>query len=90
MKFVCLRAAHSLLMAFAPAHRPVAAKKASRDLTDVLLVASVVFVPVIAIVAAVVVVIKQVQFVVQITEERAQGAENLASQRRISLRKQSD
>ena len=59
-------------MAFAPAHRPAAARRASRDLTDVLLVASVVFVSVIAAVAAVVVVIKQVHIVVQITEERAQ------------------
>ena len=47
-------------------------KGASRDLIDVLLVASVVFVPAIAAVAAVIVVIKQVHTVVQITEERMQ------------------
>ena len=59
-------------MAFAPAQRPVAAKGASRDLTDILFAALVVFVPAIAFVAAVVVVINQVHTVLQITEERAQ------------------
>ena len=48
------------------------AEQVSRDLTDVLLAASVVFVPAIAAVAAVVVVIKQVHIMVQIVEERAQ------------------
>ena len=59
-------------MAFAPAQRPVATKRASRDLTDVLHAALMVFVPAIAAVADVVVVINQVHTVVQITEERVQ------------------
>ena len=59
-------------MAFAPAQRNVAARRSSIYLADALLSTFVVFVPAILAVAAVVVVIKQVHTVVQITEERAQ------------------
>ena len=59
-------------MSLAPAQQSVAAKAASRDLTDLLLAASVVFVSAMPAVANVVAVIKQVHIIVQIVEERAQ------------------
>ena len=52
--------------------RPIAAEEEFRDLKDVLLAASVVLIPAISAEAAVIVVIKQVHTVVQITEEHAQ------------------
>ena len=59
-------------MAFARAQLPVAATRASKDLTDVLLIVSVVFVPAIAAGTVVIVVNKEVHIMVQIVEERAQ------------------
>ena len=57
----------------------------SRDLTDVLIAASVVFAPAIAGAVAVIFVIKQVHTVVQIIEERA-AVDTRAAQRLIRLR----
>ena len=62
----------SLRKAFAPAQKLSANKGTFRDLTDVLVASSVVFVPAIAAVAAVVVVIKQEHTMMQITEEHVQ------------------
>ena len=59
-------------MAFIPAQRPIVAKGTSRDLTDILVAESVAFVPAIAAVAAVVVVIKEVHIAIQTVENYAQ------------------
>ena len=55
-------------MVCVPAQQPIVAKRASRGLTDVLFAASVVFIQVIAAIAAVIFVIKKAHSVVSIKE----------------------
>ena len=77
-------------MALEQAQQPVTAKGAYRDITNVRLASSMVFVPAIASVANVVVMIEQVHIVVLITEERVHLRANCAAQHKILLRKQRD